>query len=477
MADQLWRRSARDVVALLGRREVSPTELVEIALARIEAVDGAVNAVPTRCPERALAHARRLESEGPPEAPGPGYLYGLPIVVKDLTDVAGVRTTRGSPIFADHVPERSDILVERLEANGAIVVGKSNTPEFGAGAQTFNEVFGATRNPWNTAKTCGGSSGGAAVALATGEAWLATGNDLGGSLRIPGSFCSVIGLRTSPGRVARGPTPIPFERLGNDGPMAREVRDAALMLDAQVGESRLDPLSLPAPAVSFQAAVERLAPPARVAWSPDLGIAPVDREVRDICAAAACWFETLGAVVEAASPDLSEARETFQVLRAHTYVQAREELLETHRDRLKPEVIWNIEKGLGQDGPTVARAERARGALYQRMGRFFQDHDLLCSPGVVAPPFDVETRYLEAVAGVAFDNYVDWMMLTYAITLTECPALSIPCGFTESGLPVGLQLVAPHRGEAALLAAAARFEDGHDFAAMVPIDPRPGDPA
>ncbi|MDP6706641.1 MAG: amidase family protein [Alphaproteobacteria bacterium] len=473
MAEELWRRSARDVVALLGAREISPSELVEIALSRIEAVDGAVNAVPTRCPERALAHARQIESAGPPEMPGPGYLHGLPIVVKDLTDVAGVRTTRGSPIFADRVPERSDILVERLEANGAIVVGKSNTPEFGAGAQTFNEVFGATRNPWNTAKTCGGSSGGAAVALATGEAWLATGNDLGGSLRIPGSFCSVIGLRTSPGRVARGPAPNPFERLGNDGPMARDVRDAALMLDAQTGENGLDPLSLPAPAVSFQEAVERLASPARIAWSPDLGIAPVEPEVRDICATAATWFENLGATLEPACPDLSEAREAFQVLRAHAYVLAREELLQHHRDKLKPEVVWNIEKGLGQDGPTVARAERARGVLYHRVADFFQTYDLLCCPAVMAPPFDIETRYLETVAGVAFDNYVDWMMLTYAITLTECPALSIPCGFTAAGLPVGLQLVAPHRGEAALLAAAARFEDGHDFAAMVPIDPRP----
>jgi len=472
MTDELWRRTAREAVALLRRREVSATELVSAALARIEATDGAVNAVPTLCPERALAQARRLEAEGPPDNPGPGHLYGLPIVVKDLTAVAGVRTTQGSPIFADHVPASSDLLVERLEAKGAIVVGKSNTPEFGAGANTFNEVFGATRNPWDTRLTCGGSSGGSAVALATGQAWLATGSDLGGSLRIPGAFCGVVGFRASPGRVPHAPATNPFDRLGIHGPMARNVRDVALMLDAQCGEDARDPLSLPAPSTPFLEALEQTPPPRRIAWSADLAIAPVDREVAEICGRAAAWFRQVGAVVDEAAPDLRDAQELFQILRAYDFTLKRAPLLESHREQLKPEVVWNIEKGLAQSAEVVARAERARGALYQRVLGFFQDHDLLCCPTVMVPPFPVETRYVQEVEGVRFDNYVDWLMLTYAITLTECPAISVPCGFTAAGLPVGLQIVGPPRGEARVLAAAARFEDAHDFAARVPVEPR-----
>ena len=471
MIDELWRRTARDAVALLKAGEVRPSEMVATALARIEATDGDVNAVPTRCAERAYAAAERLEAERPPETPGPGYLYGLPIVVKDLTNVAGVRTTFGSPIFADNVPTASDLLVQRLEANGAIVVGKSNTPEFGAGAHTFNEVFGATRNPWDTRFTCGGSSGGAAVALATGQAWLATGTDMGGSLRIPGAFCGIVGFRPSPGRVGRGPSSTPFDRLSVHGPMARNVRDAALMLDAEVGSDPRDPLVLPAPAEPFQQAVERLPAPARIAWSPDLGVAPVEPEVADIAGRAAAWFQETGAAVEAAAPDLSDAPAIFQVLRAHYFATTRAPLLERHRELLKPEVIWNIEKGLGQDAGTLARAQLAQGALYHRAAVFFETYDLLLCPTVMAPPFPVETRYLEQVAGVRFDNYIDWLMLTYAITITELPALSLPCGFTEAGLPVGLQIVGPPRGEAAVLAAAARFEDGHDLAARVPMDP------
>jgi amidase len=472
MATDSWRLTARQAVALLKRREVSPTELVEAALARIEATDGHVNAVPTRCAERALAAARRIEAAGPPEAPGAGHLYGLPIVVKDLTNVAGVRTTMGSPIFADNVPKRSDIVVERLEASGAIVIGKSNTPEFGAGAHTFNEVFGVTRNPWDTRFTCGGSSGGAAVALATGQVALATGTDMGGSLRIPGSFCGIVGFRPSPGRVARGPTSTPLDRLSVHGPMARNVRDAALMLDAEVGANALDPLSQPAPAEPFLVAADRLPAPHRVAWTPNLGIAPVDPEVATIAGRAAAWFAEAGAVVEEAAPDLSDAPAIFQVLRAQYFATARGPLLEAHREKLKPEVIWNIEKGFAQDGGALARAELARGALYYRVAAFFERYDLLCCPTVMAPPFRAELRYLEEVEGVKFDNYVDWLMLTYAITLTELPALSLPCGFTAAGLPVGLQLIGRPRGEAEVLAAAARFEDAHDFAGQLPIEPR-----
>ena len=241
--DELLRKPAREVVRLLGRREVGPVELVRLALERIAAVDPLVNAVPTVCAERALAQARAIEAAPPPEDRR-GWLAGLPVVIKDMNDVAGVRTTYGSPIFADHVPERSGYEIERLEAQGAVILGKSNVPEFAAGANTFNEVFGATLNPWDRRMTCGGSSGGSAVALATGMAWLANGSDLGGSLRTPASYCSVVGLRPSPGRVAHGPSATPFQTLTVEGPMARDVRDAALLLDAQAGLDPRDPLEL-----------------------------------------------------------------------------------------------------------------------------------------------------------------------------------------------------------------------------------------
>jgi amidase len=471
-AGNLVNSRAREVVDLLRRRAVSPLELVEAVAARIAATDSAVNAMPTLCLDRARDHARRIMDGRAVRGEGP-WLGGLPIAVKDLNDVAGVRTTYGSPLYADHVPARSDIMVERLEARGAIVVGKSNTPEFGAGANTFNEVFGETRNPWNTALTCGGSSGGSAAALAAGQVWLATGSDLGGSLRTPASFCSVVGLRPSPGRVANGPLERPFGTLSVEGPMARNVGDVALMLDAMAGWHVEDPLSLEAPAESFQAAAEAKRRPRRVAFSPDLGIVPVDAEVRDICAAAARRFQDLGAAVDEACPDFSGAVECFKTLRAAGFVAGYLELYETRRDKLKPDVIWNIEHGLKLGAGEIARAETARGALYARMAAFFRDYDLLLCPAAILAPFDVKTRWIRELDGVVFDNYVEWLRITYAVTLTTCPAISLPCGFTQDGRPVGLQIVGRPRGEAALLSAAAAFEDMMGLAGRLPIDPRP----
>ena len=472
MADDLIRMTARAVVALLARREVSPLALIDAALARIDAVDGAVNALPIRCPDRARDHARRLMA-APAPAGRRGWLGGLPLAIKDSMDVAGVRSTQGSPIFADCVPARSDLQVEVLEAQGGIVLARANAPEFAAGANTFNEVFGKTRNPWNTAKTCGGSSGGSAVALATGEVWLANGSDLGGSLRIPASFCSVVGLRPSPGLVPHGPKENAFDGLGVSGPMARDIGDLALMLDAMARFDPRDPLSREPPARSFADAVAAPQPPRRVGFSADLGFLPIDPEVRDIAAAAAQRFTELDAVVEEKSPDFRGAPEIFQTLRAVRFVASYAPLLSEHRARLKPEVVWNIEKGQRLDAETIGRATRERVALYRRVTAFFADFDVLATPTVIVPPFDVEERYLSKVAGHHFDNYVDWLGMTYAVTLTECPALSMPCGFTRSGLPVGLQLIGRPRGEAALLGAAALLEAALAVGPPTPIDPRP----
>jgi amidase len=471
-AGELVRLTARQAVALLEKREVTPLELIDAALARMDEVEGAVNALPTRSAERARDHARRL-MKAPPPADRRGWLGGMPLAIKDTMDVQGVLSTYGSPIFAENVPVQSDLQVERLEARGGIVLARSNAPEFAAGANTFNEVFGRTLNPWNTAMSCGGSSGGSAVALATGEVWLANGSDLGGSLRIPASFCSVVGLRPSPGLVAQGPKSNAFDSLGVSGPMARNVADLALMLDAMAGFDPRDPLSIAPPAEGFLGAALAPALPRRVGFSADVGFLPVEAEVREIAEAAARRFVEGGAVVAAASPDFRDAAEIFQTLRALRFVAAYGPLLEKHRARIKPEVIWNIEKGLTLDGEAVARAIRGRTALYGRVAAFFAEYDLLATPAVILPPFPVEQRYVNEVAGRRFDNYVDWLGMSYAVTLTGCPALSLPAGFTKAGLPVGLQLVGRPRGERALLAAAAFLEGELGLAGRVPIDPRP----
>lgn len=471
--DDLIKLTAREAVKLLKNGEVSPLDLIDAAVERIEEVEKDVNAVPTLCVERAREQARTLMSRKEDDLP-PYYLYGLPIVVKDLDDVEGVRTTYGSPIYIDHVPDRSDYMVETLERNGAIVIGKSNTPEFGAGANTFNEVFGVTRNPWNTAMTCGGSSGGSAVALATGEAWLATGSDLGGSLRIPASYCSVVGFRPSPGRVASGPKILAFDTLAVHGPMARNIPDLALMLDAMAGAHPGDPLSFHRPGSSYIDAIEHPIKPRKIAFSLDLNIAPVDPEVREVFNKTVASWKGLGIDMEESCPDLRDAEEVFQVLRAMLFAAHFSPLLKSHRDLLKQDIIWNIEKGLELTPDEIGKAERARSELYQRTAKFFEDYDLLICPTVIAPPFDVNIRYLTEVDGVEFDSYIGWLVLTFAITLTACPAISVPCGFTSSGLPIGLQIIGAPRREDWVLSGAAIFEKAHNIDSLLPINPRTG---
>jgi amidase len=472
---ELWRLTAREAVALLRRGDASPLDLIAAAEARIAAADPLVNALPIRCFDRARSQAARIMNAGASCDRGAGYLCGLPIVVKDLTPVEGVRWTEGSRVFIDRVADRSDIAVETLEANGAIVIAKSNTPEFGAGGNTVNDIFAATRNPWDTRLTSGGSSGGSAAALATGEAWLATGTDMAGSIRYPAAFCSVVGLRPSPGRVAHGPRNLCFGTFNVDGPMGRNVADVALMLDAMAAEHKADPLSLPPPAVPFLDVVEDAlrGPRAalRVAWSADLNATPLDPEVRRICSDAVRAFERAGAKVEEACPDLGAANRAFYVLR-NLQRAGSADLLRKQRDKLSPEIIYYTEKGLTHSGEEVAAAENARGAVYHRMVAFFESFDILATPTVVAPPYDVRMRHLMEVDGTRFADFFAYLMLTSMITVTTCPAISVPCGFTRTGLPVGMQLIGAPRNDAGVLAAAALFEAQHDFAAMVPIEPR-----
>jgi amidase len=470
VADQdLVKETACAVIGKLNAGEITPLDLLDVLEKRIAEVDGKVNALPTLCFDRARSHAKTLMQK---PAGQRGLLAGLPVPIKDLTAVAGVLTTQGSPIYKDNVPARSDILVEHLENNGGVIYAKSNTPEFGAGANTFNEVFGATRNPWDTSRSAAGSSGGAAVALATGMAWLAHGSDMGGSLRNPASFCGIVGMRPSIGRVAHTPVAAIDRNLGVQGPMARNVEDLALLLDAMSGEHPADPLSLPVLPKSFLSAARSGNKPKRVAYSPDLGITPVDPEVAAITRKAAERLASSGVIVEEAHPDLREAHECFHVLRAFDFALSKAALLRAKRDQLKPEVIWNIEEGLKLTVEQLERAEAQRVAMTARTLEFFNSYDLLLTPATIVAPFPVENRYVAECAGKKFDNYVEWLGVVYAITLVCCPALSLPCGFTASGLPVGLQVVAPPRGEAQLLAGAKALEDILGLRGTTPIDPR-----
>jgi amidase len=465
----LIRSTACAIVDRLNSGEVTPLDLLDALENRIAEIDGKTNALPILCFDRARAQAKALMQK---PAGQRGLLGGMPVPIKDLTNVAGVRTTQGSPIYKDTIAAHSDIVVELLESNGGVVYAKSNTPEFGAGAHTFNEVFGATRNPWNTSRSASGSSGGSAVALATGMAWLAHGTDMGGSLRNPASFCGVVGLRPSIGRVPHSPAFKIDRNLTVHGPMARNVEDIALLLDAMSGEHPADPLSLPRLPTSFLSAARSGNRPRRVAYSPDLGITPVDPEVAAITRKAAARFAEAGVIVEEAHPDLREAHECFHVLRAFDFAISKAALLRSKREYLKPEVIWNIEEGLKLSVEKIERAEGQRVAMAARTLEFFKTYDLLLTPATIVAPFPIENRYVAECAGKKFDNYVEWLGIVYAITLACCPALSLPCGFTASGLPVGLQMVAAPRGEAPLLAGAKVLEDILGLRGTTPIEPK-----
>ncbi len=461
--------SANAVVARLRAGEITPHDCLDALEERIGQVEGKVNALPILCFDRARAHADALMKKPVAER---GLLAGLPVPIKDLSWVKGVRSTSGSPIFADFVPDSSDIVVDKIEAEGGIVYAKSNTPEFGAGGNTFNPVLGITRNPWNTARTPAGSSGGAAAALASGTAWVAHGSDMGGSLRNPASFCGIVGMRPTPGRVASDNDGILDQTLGVQGPMARTVEDLALLFDAMSGEDRRDLLSKPKPAQSFLSAARAGWLPRKVAYSPNLGITPVDPEIAEITRKAALRFAEAGVIVEEATPDLSGAHECFGVLRARNFATSKGPLLDEHRDKFKPDLIWNIEAGLKLTADQIARAERQRVELARRMDAFLRNFDLLLCPATIVAAFPVEQRYLTHCAGYEFPNYVEWLAIAYGPTLCGVPAISLPCGFTREHLPVGLQVIAPTNEDGKAIAGARALEKILGLDTVKPVDPR-----
>jgi amidase len=463
MMTELWRLSATEAVTLLRRGDVAPLEMVDAAAARIEAVEPRINALPIRFFDVAREQAKALRRE---KSDRPGWLAGLPIAVKDYNDVGGQLTTYGAPVYARNVAAKDDRTVALLRANGAIPLAKSNVPEF-AGSHTFNPVWGVTRNPWNEGYTAGGSSGGAAATLAAHEVWLANGSCLGGSLRIPASFCGIVGMRPSPGVVPRGDGLPAFDTLWVDGPMARTVSDLALMLDAMSGYTEHDPLSRPAPVEGYQAAMAAGRPPRRIAFTPNLGLRSIDPEVAEICRAAAGKLTDLNANVEEATPDFSGAIDCFQVLRALLFADVRGELLPAERERINPDIVWNIEKGLALTAADIVPAMRVRHRIFHNVAQFFERYDLLVCPTVAVPPFPVEQRFPTEIAGEKLTTYIDWMFLTFVLTLTSCPVISLPCGVTGDGLPVGLQLVGRPHGDAELLGFARVAEQAFEFSPFV----------
>ena len=455
--DDLLFGPATEQVALLRSGALSARELLAAHLHRIDEVNGAVNAIVTLVPEMAeVAAAAADERHRRGELAGP--LDGLPVAHKDLVDTAGIRTTSGSPIFANRVPAENGLIVDRLQQAGAVTLGKTNTPEFGAGSQTFNEVFGATRNPYDLAKTVGGSSGGAAAALASGMIPIADGSDMGGSLRNPASFCNIVGMRVSPGRVPSYPKEAAWSFLSVEGPMARTVGDIALLLQAMAGPDPRSPISLGEPPSVFAAPLDVDLGAVNVAWAPTLGGLPVAPDVAAALTGVPEVFADLGWSVVEAAPDLTDATEIFQVLRAWQFEVGLGELYDGHFDLLKETIRWNIEEARRRSLADHARVVRKHAALFHRVRRFYETYDVLACPTVQVAPFDVSLDWVREINGVVMDSYIDWMRSCSDVTVMGCPAISVPAAFTPEGLPVGLQLVGKPGDDLGLLRIAKAFE-------------------
>lgn len=470
--------TATEVVGLLRKGKVSPSEVLEASLSRTHAVDDTVNAMVTRCPDRARAALGDLPGHAARNASQPGWLAGLPIGVKDLTPVAGVRTTMGSMAFENFVPDSTDPLIARLEARGAVVTGKTNTPEFGAGGNTWNHVFGMTRNPWNTTLNCGGSSGGAAVTLATGQVWLSHGSDLAGSLRTPAAYSGVIGLRPSPGRCGGAPDAHGFNTEAVQGPMARNIADTALFLDAMCGYDPVWPISIEAPATPFQDAVAQASARVRIGFAPDLaGFGHVAPVIRDAMARAMLAVERAGGVVDLACPDLDGLERTYLTLRAMFWAALPGRAPPPVQAHYKSTLRQNIDHGRNLSADTIYDAMLTRSALYHACRSFLGRYDVLAFPTMGVPAGPVEQEYPPEIDGKPVTDYVDWLKFSFLSVATGLPALSMPCGFTPDGMPVGLQLLGPPRGEARLLAAARAIEDalGGPLGPIDPLGPRATD--
>jgi amidase len=461
--DDLCNRPATELAGMLRAREVSARELLDAHLDRIERLNPAVNAVVTLDAEGAreaadAADAALIAGEDV------GPLHGLPVAHKDTHATGGMRTTWGSPLHTDTVPLRDELVVARLRAAGAIRIGKTNVPEFAAGSHTFNPLFGATHNPYRHGLSAGGSSGGAAAALAAGFVPLAEGSDMGGSLRNPAAFCNVVGLRPTPGRVPTWPAPMGWSQLSVQGPMGRTVADVTLQLSVLAGPDRRVPISLDEDGAGFGAPLPTSAAGLRVAWAPDLGgRVTVDPAITSVLSSSLGVFTDLGAHVDEDCPDLSGADDVFGTLRAWLFEASFGEISRRHPEKVKDSIRWNAEMGAKLTGPDLARAEQLHTKLHERMVEFFERYDVLLAPTTQVLPFPVEIEYPTEIAGVHQDNYLEWMRSCTVISATGCPALSVPGGFTPDGLPVGLQIIGAPRADRQVLEVGHAFEQATRF--------------
>ena len=454
--------SAAEMAQLIREKKLSAREALAEHLKQIDRVNPRVNAIVTLVAEMAAqAAARADEMQAHGEKLGP--LHGLPVAHKDLIETRGVRTTFGSPLFKDYVPSEDDILVERMRRAGAIMVGKTNTPEFGAGSQTFNTVFGPTRNPYDLDKTCGGSSGGAAVALACGMVPVASGSDAGGSLRNPAAYCNVAGFRPSIGRVPNPKAGFGWSTLSTSGCLGRSVADLALSLSTIAAPDPNTPLAINEPGEFFARPLARSFKGVRVAWFKDLGGVPFDRRVRTVVDGHRATFESLGCIVEQAEPDFSPAEISFRTIRAWNAAANYGGMLEQHPDAFKDTLKDEIQRGMKLTGGDIARAEIAHTLMWRRLQAFLEKYEFFILPTTQLPPFDVTTPYPTEIAGVRFDNYIDWMKACWYISATGNPAASVPAGFTPDGLPVGLQIVGRDKEDFNVLQLAHVFEQATGF--------------
>ena len=454
--------SAIEMARLIRAKKLSAREALAAHLKQIERVNPKVNAIVTLVPEMAAgAAAKADEMQARNETLGP--LHGLPVAHKDLLETRGIRTTFGSPLFKDFIPTEDNIVVERMRRAGAIIIGKTNTPEFGAGSQTFNKVFGATRNPYDLTKTCGGSSGGAAVSLACGLAPVVSGSDTGGSLRNPAAFCNVAGFRPSVGRVPNPKVAFAWSTLSTSGCLGRSVADLAYVLSTIAGPDSRAPLSIDEPGELFARPLDRSFKGVRVAWFKDLGGTPFDPRVRSVVDGHRKTFESLGCIVEQAEPDFAPAEIAFRALRALGSANTYSARLHDHPDAFKDTLKGEIEEGLRLTGMDVARADVAHGQLWRSFQAFLEKYEYFVLPTTQLPAFDVDTPYPTEIAGVKFDNYIDWMKSCWYISATGNPAASVPGGFTPEGLPVGVQIVGRNKEDFSVLQVAHAFEQVTGF--------------
>ncbi len=465
--NELCFTSAVELARLIRTKKLSARELLAAHLKQIERVNPKVNAIVTLVPEMAAAAAAKADAMQAHKEPL-GPLHGLPVAHKDLVETKGIRSTQGSPLFKDHIPQADDLIVERLHQAGAITIGKTNTPEFGAGSQTFNTIFGATRNPYDLSKTCGGSSGGAAVALACGLTPVADGSDMGGSLRNPAGYSNVVGFRPSIGRVPNPKAAFGWFTLSTGGCLGRSVADLALGLSAITGPDPRDPMSINEPGSHFARPLDRSFKGASIAWFKDLNGAPFDPRVRTIIDGHRKTFEALGCIVEQAEPDFSPAETAFRILRAWNSATTHAARLRQHPDAYKDTLKAEIEQGLRLTAADVAHAETAHVTMWRSFQKFLEKYDFFILPTSQLPPFDATTPYPTELAGVKFTNYIDWMKSCWYISTTGNPAASVPAGFTPEGLPVGIQIVGRHHQDFSVLQLAHAFEQATGFAKRRP---------